>query len=96
MKFSPSILQHISRDLIRDATPGSLFHKSVFSRGKKIDEKVMFRWVQHLMDRNSIANRMQTGKLMTSPDTKGFFIEKSIPFHMGMLKSGFEVFVKTK
>lgn len=45
--------------------------------------------MQHFLASNRIVLRAQTGKLMVSP-AKQEWIEKSVAFHMGVLKRGFE------
>jgi len=89
LKFSSTVLRDHARFMIESAPPESENHKSVLENNKLILEKITVRWVQHFMCANSIVLRAQTGKLLVSP-LKESIIEKSVAFHLGELKRGFQ------
>ena len=65
------------------------FHRDVRVGGASLLDKVTIRWVQTFMSCHDIVVRRQAGKLAMSPD-KQLFIDKTVAFHLGELKRGFD------
>lgn len=89
MKLSVSVLRTMALAIIQSAPEGSSFHESICFNGCNIRSKITYRWVQMFMQTKGLVIRAQTGKLSVSPE-KQLYIEKSIAYHMGILKRGFE------
>lgn len=89
LKFSVGVLKTHAVTLIRHAPEGSSFHQDVMDRGRRIQDLITYRWIQHFLSANRIVLRSQTGKLLVSP-AQELLIEKSVAFHLGELKRGFE------
>lgn len=87
LKFSSSVLRTHAIKLINDAEEGSYYRRGARHNGKPILERITVLWIQHFMAANVL--RAQIGKLMVSPE-KELLIEKSVAFHLGELKRGFE------
>lgn len=88
VKFNTCILLQHARSLINSSETNSPFHHTVCQKGKPIIQCLTARWLQHFMSASRIVLRAQTGKLMVSP-LKQAHIEKSVAFHLGILKRGF-------
>lgn len=89
LKTSPEFLRHIFISLIQRATPTSAFAPTVRVNGVDIVSKITTRWIQEFLESHGLVIRRQTVKLVVSPE-KQLYIKKSIAFHLGQLKRGFE------
>jgi len=88
LKFSPAVIRRHAIELVSTADENKPYHATVQDKGQSIVTRITIRWVQHFMTANNIVLRAQTGKLLASPE-KEMFIEKSVAFHLGVLKRGF-------
>ena len=88
-KLSPSFLACAAKYLIHNADRDSLFASSNLIDGKPVVSKITIRWVQTFMDVQGLLIRLQAVSIAFSPE-KQLFIEKTVAFHLGKLKRGFE------
>ena len=89
VKLSPSFLACVAKYLIHNADSDSLFASSNLIDGKPVVSKITIRWVQTFMDVQGLVIRRQASSLAVSPE-KQLFIEKTVAFHLGKLKRGFQ------
>eukprot|EP00171_Calliarthron_tuberculosum_P022294 IDg22294t1 len=89
VNITPSVLRQMAVSLILKADAHAPFASTVMEKGVPIREKVTHRGIQAFMNRHDLVMRKQTGKLAVSPE-KQLLIEKSVAFHLGALKRGFD------
>ena len=89
VKLSPSFLVCAAKHLVDTADERCSFAAPVAAHKKAIRERITVRWVQNFMQVHDLVIRRQAGNLATSP-AKKIYIEKTVAFHLGALKRGFD------
>lgn len=84
-----SVPKIMAMGIIETAPDVLPYQQSIIVDGKRIQEKLTLRWIQHFMSRSKTVPRIQCGKIRLS-NAKILLIEKEVAFDLGKLKRGFE------
>jgi hypothetical protein len=90
VKFSLKLLLALAKDIMQKSTDPVFTHGYVSdAKAVPVVDRIDFRWIQRVMEKNNIVGRAQTGKLTVCAERMEHF-EKEIAYHLGVIAREFQ------